>query len=126
MIVEHFTVIHESEYICPGNVITLECTVQSRTTPTVWKGNVLNCETGINNEITLLQRNDSQFLQNVHTCNNGTIMSQGIQIENDSFTSQLNITVELDKIGKQIECLQEASPSKLIGRYVVEFPNIAG
>ena len=72
---------------------------------TVWKGTAFNCVER-NNEILLIHRRfglDGAF----GTCNNGTIIAQGIGVENDSYTSQLSIIVSSDVIGKSIECVYD-------------------
>ena len=105
--------------ICPGDYLSFECTVYGET-GTAWQGNIVNCEKGTPNEITLLHNNYSTQMR---ICNNGTIVVQGIQFnaENNSYTSQLNITVTSDMAGKTIECSGSESVTP-IGSYTISFP----
>ena len=40
-------------------------------------------------------------------CNNGIIVGWSVGVENNSYTSQLNITVGSDLIGKDVECIHD-------------------
>ena len=88
--------------ICPGDTVTYECTVDGDYGGfTVWKGDFFRCS---NNERQLElmhpQSNDDQ----AKVCNDGDIVGSIVRIENDSFISQLNITLASDMVGKEIEC----------------------
>jgi hypothetical protein len=110
--------------ICPGDDLSFECTVYGGT-GTVWQLGNVNCEDkGTQDEITLLH-NYTKFTQ-IRTCNNGAIVVQGIDAVNSSYTSQLNITVTYDMVGKTIECSNSDSATS-VGSYTVSFltPGIA-
>ena len=89
---------------CPGYTLTFECTVMGGS-GTIWRGTTFSCAES-NDEIILLH---SRFglIGAFGTCNNGTVMAQGIRAENDSYTSQLSIIVSSDVIGKSIECVYD-------------------
>ena len=41
------------------------------------------------------------------TCNNGAIVARILSIDGNNYTSQLNVTVTSETIGKTIECLHD-------------------
>ena len=95
-----------SSCTCPGYTLTYECRVMGeRLGATVWEGSAFNC---LSNEITLLHR---QFLESARgQCNSGSIVGHSLRIDNGSYlvyTSQLNVTVSSDMIGKSIECFYD-------------------
>ena len=88
--------------VCPGDILTYECTVMGAGT-TVWAGNAFNCPS-YDNEISLLH---SRFMSDnvyYHTCNNGAIVARSLSVDGNNYTSQLNVTVTPETIGKTIEC----------------------
>ena len=83
--------------VCPGDTLTYECTVMGGIW-TVWTGSAFNCY-----EIALLH---SRFMNTrTYTCNNGAIVAQSLSVEGNYYTSQLNVTITPDIIGKTIECI---------------------
>ena len=68
---------------------------------TIWTGSALNCGSG-GNEILLLNSTPDN-----EPCNNEINMITGrvIKREEDNYTSQLNIILSSDLIGKNIECV---------------------
>jgi hypothetical protein len=94
------------ECLCPGDTVTYECTVFGGTeVTTIWKGDFFSC------------LSDKRALEFVHSrtdnfssqsCNDGNVVGRFVRIENDSFTSQLNITLKRSDIaGKSIECISD-------------------
>ena len=81
---------------CVGDTLTFECTVMSGI-GTIWRGSAINCDSS-NSEIYLLNHSDER------TCNGGMIIGRVIRHENGSYTSQLNVILSSDLIGKVIEC----------------------
>ena len=77
----------------------------SRYGTTVWSGSAFDCTGG---EITLLH----SFYESTAygECNNGSIVAQSLRVENNntSYTSQLNIAVSADMIGKSVECAYDS------------------
>lgn len=109
--------------ICPGYTLTFaECTVKGRSggDATVWKGSAFDCIHS-RNEITLIH---SLFGSNIQSssaiaageCNNGSIQVKGVRVEGNCYTSQLNITVNANMIGKTVECVHDnTSTENVIG-----------
>ena len=93
----------EDECLCPGDVITYECTAGENATNVVWKGSALNCSS-TDNAIILPLRGQNNTSR-VGTCNNDTISGKIVRIDkNGIFTSQLNVTLTDEVIEKDIEC----------------------
>ena len=104
----------ENECLCPGDVISYECTVVGNSAVNVvWKGSALMCSS-TNNEIILPlhDRNNTSLIGRrgyYKTCNNGTISGKIIAAhENGTYTSQLLVysteSTPGTIIGKSIEC----------------------
>ena len=100
----------ENECLCPGDVISYECTVVGNSAVNVvWKGSALMCSS-TNNEIILPlhDRNNTSLIGRrgyYKTCNNGTISASITAIdENGTYTSQLIVNSTPGIIGKTIEC----------------------
>ena len=89
---------------CPGYTLTYECTVKGGVA-TVWNGDAFDCASS-DNAITFLHL---RFMSEDKpaTCNNGTIVGQTLRIENNSYTSQVNVTVSPKLTGKSIKCIQD-------------------
>ena len=92
--------------VYPGDLLTYECTVMGLPgEATVWTGSAFNCASS-SNEIVLLHRpiiSDNVYYS---TCN-GAIVARILSVEGNNFTSQLNVTVTSEIIGKTIECLHD-------------------
>ena len=108
--------------VCPGDNLSFECTNHGGTA-TVWRGSIFDhcADMGTSNEITLLH-DHSSFTQTERTCNNGIIVVQGVQAKNNSFTSQLNITISFDMVGKSINCTHDDESEVSVGYYTISFP----
>jgi hypothetical protein len=95
--------------ICPGDILTYECTViGSQLGTTVWHGTAFDCIYN-SGEISLLHSayadSEDSVLRAYGKCNNGLIAAQSLSVVDSlCYTSQLNITVSADVIGKSIEC----------------------
>ena len=85
--------------------MTYECTViGSPLGTTVWRGTAFDCTSG---EISLLHRAyaETSVLRAYGECNNGLITAKSLSVADSMcYTSQLNITISNDVIGKSIEC----------------------
>ena len=92
----------------------------TRFVATIWSGSAFDCAGG---EISLLHSlYNSTFEYHARAygeCNNGSIVAQGLRIENGSYISQLNISVSTDRIGRNIECFYETTNSTLVGSTVI-------
>ena len=98
--------IQKTTCTCSGYNVTYECTVMgSHFGNTIWAGSAFNCSL---EEITLQHL---QFPENAHgECNNGYIMGKSIRVVNGTYmyyTSQLNVTISSDLVGKSIECFYD-------------------
>ena len=82
---------------------------------TVWRGSAFDCR---NNDISLIH---SRFESGTATgeCNNGSIVGQSIKVEGNCYTSQLNITVSSDMIGKNIDCVHDNLAETVIGTLTI-------
>ena len=73
---------------------------------TIWNGSVFDCS---GNDIALIH---SRFGSNpgeeaAGECNNGSIYARGVSVHGNCYTSQLNINVTSDMIGKTISCVHD-------------------
>ena len=89
---------------CPEYTLTYECTVKGGVA-TVWNGDAFDCVSS-NNAITFLHL---RFMSGDKptTCNNGTIIGQTLGIEDNCYTSQVNVTVSPKLTGRNIKCIQD-------------------
>ena len=99
-----------SNCTCPGHVSTYECTTVGGTA-TVWQGSAFECPSS--QDIIYL----SHSLSNItRTCNYEAIKGQIIRDKDDCHTSQLNVTVSSDMMGKSIKCIHDNGTAQtLIG-----------
>lgn len=94
-----------SECDCLDQTLTYECTVTgSPGGATVWTGSALNCPSG---EIVLLHRHFTNPDGTIRTCDNGAIVAQSLSVQNNLYTTQLNITVTQNIIRKNITCIYD-------------------
>ena len=90
--------------VCPGDTLTYECTAMGLGS-TIWTGSALHCT---NDEIVLIH---TRFLYNesgiLTSCNNGAIVARILSVEDNNYTSQLNVTITPDTAGETIECASD-------------------
>ena len=87
---------------CPGNTLVYECTVMgSYVGTTIWTGSALNC---LSNHIYLFHYRFTQHRTYDFLCNNGAIVARSLSVEDNLYTSQLNVTVAHDMLGETIGC----------------------
>ena len=85
-----------------------ECTVEGDVGATLWNGSVFDCpETG--NELTLIHIR--KFTNTLKGCNNGAILGHGVCVVENSYTSQINITVDYSMDGKSVTCFYDNGTS---------------
>ena len=114
----------ETNCICPGYTLTFaECTVKGGPgDTTIWKGSAFHCSS---NEIALIHSLFGVNYTQSHIvaageCNNGSIWAHSIRVEDNYYTSQLNITVNANMIGKTVECAHDnQSTESVIGTLTV-------
>ena len=101
-------VVNGSNCTCEGYDQVYECRI-SGSGAVVWRGTALHCSTS-SNEIVLFQSRSGP-----QVCNNGAI-SGIIRAENDTYVSQLTVSVSTKTVSMNISCLHEnGSSTKLIG-----------
>ena len=89
--------------VCPGDIVTYKCTITGRAADsTIWTGSALK-DCG-NDQIILVHSRFSSAHRTVVTCNNGTIVGWSLHVENNTYTSQLIVTVTHDTAKKTIKC----------------------
>ena len=88
--------------LCPGDVLTTECTTTGGGS-TVWQGTALQCDHG---EIVLLHNRFDESYNYIRTCNNRIVL-QPLGVVNDSYISQLNVTVSPELNNTTVECVYD-------------------
>ena len=87
---------------CPGDVLTTEC-INTGGVATVWRGTAFQCGNGV----IILQHSQFGSPHNINvTCNNVAIIAQGLEVINDSYISQLSVTVSPELNNTTVECWQ--------------------
>ena len=101
-----FTVINNSNCTCEGYNQIYECRITG-SGAIVWRGTAFDCPES-SNEIVLLQ--GSFGTQAV--CNNGAISGRIIRVENNTYISQLSVSVSAEMIGSNISCYHDSRGSQ--------------
>ena len=87
---------------CPGDVLTTECAIMGGGL-TVWQGTAFQC-VSTSNKIILRHSGFGVSHNPAGSCNDGTIVAWALGVVNDSYTSQLNVTVSLELNNTTVEC----------------------
>ena len=90
---------------CPGDVLTTEYAIMG-SGATVWQGTAFQCEDS-SNEIYLLHNRFGTSYNYIQTCNNGAIVARALGVVNNSYISQLNVTVSLGLNNTTVVCLHD-------------------
>ena len=85
---------------CPGDVPTTEHTIMGDGA-IVWQGTAFQCDY---DEIVLRHSQFGRSHNSIQTCNNGAIAAQALGIFNDSYISQLSVTVSPVLSNTTVEC----------------------
>ena len=107
------------ECICSGDTVMYECTVIGDNRGfTLWMGDFFQCSNG--NKVLELQHHQFMNIEEgglpiARICNNGNISGRLIRVENGSYTSQLNVTLTSDVVGRSIECAYDNGTIYRIG-----------
>ena len=105
-----------TECICPGQNVIYQCTVTGEGF-TVWGGTAFQC-TG--DSITLRNSDfGSVSSPAVGECNDGQIIGRGVSQENNSYTSQLNITLSEGLVGETVTCGVDSGSLTSIGSVIL-------
>ena len=98
---------------CPGDVLTTECAIMGDGA-TVWLGTAFQCD-GINIHEIILRHTQFGGSHNcIRTCNDGAIAAQALGIVNNSYVSQLNVTVSLELNNTTVECWYSHSLTDIV------------
>ena len=76
----------------------------------VWRGNVFDCNSA-NDEIVLLHEGNFSIHSAFVSCNNGAIVGRILRVEDNHYTSQINITLHSELIGADIKCSRDSGLS---------------
>jgi hypothetical protein len=90
--------------LCPGEMLIVECNIKGGGA-TVWQGTAFDCDSNNKNIISLRH---SQFLESDKpegSCTNGAIVVRAIGVVNNSYISELNVTVNLEMNNTNVECV---------------------
>ena len=87
---------------CPGDVLTTKCTIMGDGA-TVWQGTAFQCSSS-SNIILLLHSRFTGSHYPTASCNNGAIVARRLGIVNNSYISQLNVTVSPELNNTTVEC----------------------
>ena len=88
---------------CPEDILVCVCTVNGGGA-TIWEGSIINCP-GNGNEIVL---SHSAFDNEVtKTCNDRNIVAYDIDVTNNIYSSQLNVTVSREMHNETVECIHD-------------------
>ena len=94
--------------------MTIEYTVNGTSHgTTIWKGEFFDC---LSEEVALPHY---KFIDRYDECNNGSVVGKGLKIEDNHYTSQLNVSLEESMIGKTIECHYEGGGQTFIDSVII-------
>ena len=97
---------------CVDSLLTFTCTAVGGGS-TLWDGTAFDC---IGNGNSILLRHDRFSSGGVDgQCNNGAITGQSIGVENECYTSQLNVTVDPTLNMRTIRCTHTSLTRTTIG-----------
>lgn len=86
---------------CPGSVLTYTCTAFGGGS-TLWSGTAFDCAA---HGITLRHAHEGFASKETNgVCNNGAIVGRSDGVENECYTSELNVTISLALNNKTINC----------------------
>ena len=120
---------------CFGEILTYECTVLGGSRgATIWTGSALtDCPS---NEIVLLHRHFTDSGGIIGSCNNGAAVAQSLNVQNNLYTSQFNITITLDTTEKTVMCFyddmdddmdddtDDGIPANNMSQFLIQLPGI--
>ena len=96
----HNTAAVSSLCVCPGETVIIECTIiDDHHGATIWEGTAFNC---VSKRIILFHDSSPSGL--IGECNGGAIIGQRVSIENNTYTSILNVTISREMDDKTITC----------------------
>ena len=105
------------DILCPGDVLTTECATMGDGI-TVWQGTAFQCHYSSSNIILLLHSRFTGSHYPTGSCNNGAIVAQGLGVVNDSYISQLNVTVSPELNNTTVECWHDNYTAEIFIRSI--------
>ena len=90
---------------CPEDILVFVCSV-SGGGATVWEGSIFNCRYNTN-EIILRHSALDNGVTEARTCNDGNIVVYDIDVTNNTYSSQLNVTVSLEMHNGTVKCIHD-------------------
>ena len=87
---------------CPGDVLTTECAITG-VGATAWLGTAFQCDSS-HDEIILRHSQFGGPYNTIRSCNNGEIVVQSLGVVNNSYISQLSVTVSPELNNTTVEC----------------------
>ena len=90
---------------------------------TAWSGTAFDCP---NNEIILLHSAFKSGHGAFGACNNEAIVAQNLGVENSYYTSQLNVRLTSDVVGKTITCLNVLNLTSEVVQFATTIENTTG
>ena len=103
---------------CVGDRLIYNCSVMGGTA-TLWRGTLFDCPQA-GSEITLRH---SLFASNqvFRICNDGDIIGHGLEVVNNCYTSQLNVTVRESFNNKTVHCVLSSSEGiRTVGKSILK------
>ena len=76
----------------------------------MWTGTAFDCS---NNEIAILHSSSSTGVE--ITCNDGAVVGRLVRAENNTYVSQLTVSVSAQMVGTRISCSHDSRGTHLIG-----------
>ena len=107
----HCNYYHGNYISCPEDVIEFVCSVTDGVA-TVWRGSIFDCPSS-GNEILL--RHFKFESGTSGTCNDGKIAAYSTEVTNNSYSSQLNVTVSPEMHNGTVECIQDSFNETSVG-----------
>lgn len=107
----HLELPNNSRCACVGDILTYKCTAIGGGA-TLWGGTTFNCPT-LRNEILLRHSQFSSPEGTTGECNNGAIIGKSTGVENNCYTSQLNVTVSGSLNNKTVTCVHNSDTGQL-------------
>ena len=110
---------------CPGEVLTIECAIIGGGS-TLWEGTAFQCESIHNNFIALRHSQFSASEKPQESCNNGAIVASAIRVVNNTYISQLNVTVSLEMNNTTVECVHDYNLTSTIVKSILVIVSATG
>lgn len=125
-----FTLVTETECICPGQTLTFECRViGTGVTVLHYQGSLINCENSISGDILLLHSRYTNGTRGELKCNGGAIklVGRSVRVEDNCYISQLQMKFNDFFVESQVRCeYDNGIDSRLVANYSIPSFNTIG